>query len=74
MVLEAVRNEQYYGVDGPPQCPLYQWKIVRKDLASRVQREWAAVRVPPLFSLVLSHVHLSAYVISASVGYRSSQV
>ena len=32
------------------------------------------VRVPPLFSLVLSHVRLSAYVISASVGYRSSRV
>ena len=42
MVLEVVRNEQYYGVDGPPRCPLYQWKIVRKDSASRVQREWAA--------------------------------
>ena len=33
-----------------------------------------SVRVPPLFSLVLSHVRLSAYVISASVGYRSSRV
>ena len=32
------------------------------------------VRVPPLFSLVLSHVRLSAYVISTSVGYRSSRV
>ena len=33
-----------------------------------------AVRVPPLFSLVLSHVRLSAYVISASIGYRTSRV
>ena len=36
--------------------------------------QWHCVRVPPLFSLVLSHVRLSAYVISASIAYRSSRV
>ena len=54
-------------------CDMIQNVMLQEHMKDKQFRQ-LGVRVPPLFSLVLSHVRLSAYVISASIGYRSSRV